>query len=206
LVNEITPDGKVVHLTSLYPPKKHQQTKPAPEEPVRKVEVAKTIPVTTTVEVTAVEGEAVKPVAESTDAAVSPETKEEFKLSAEDEVLLDKYFGAGVREQIVKLYEKILAKPNEKAAAYGSVTSEPILDRELRTKLHQVCFSRLHLLTGCRLMDNRTCAESSHPSLKPTQIKTDSSVSPPLPAVSPLGPAAQCINSSTSHATSKKAS
>jgi hypothetical protein len=66
-------------------------------------------------------------------------TADSFALAPEDEVLLDNYFGANVREQIVKMYKKILAKPNEKAATYGSVTSEPILDRELRTKLHQVC-------------------------------------------------------------------
>lgn len=66
-------------------------------------------------------------------------TADSFALTPEDNALLDNYFGASVREQIVKMYKKILAKPNEKAATYGSVTSEPILDRELRTKLHQVC-------------------------------------------------------------------
>jgi len=147
LVNEITPDGKVVHLTSLSPPKRHQEAKPAPvpapQEVVKPVQPVEAIPETTVTDAaTVVEGEAVKPIAESTDASATPEAKDEFSLSTEDEVLLDKYFGADVRWQVVKLYKKILAKPNEKAAAYGSVTSQPILDRELRTKLHQVCTSR----------------------------------------------------------------
>lgn len=148
MVNEITPDGKVVHLTSLSPPKRHQEPKPAPapQEVAKPVQPVEAVPETTATEVTdaatVVEGEAAKPVAESIDASATPEAKDEFSLTTEDEVLLDKYFGADVRGQVVKLYKKILAKPNEKAAAYGSVTSEPILDRELRTKLHQVCISR----------------------------------------------------------------
>lgn len=146
MVNEITPDGKVVHLTNLFPPKRQQEAKPAPPvEAVKPVQPVETAPETATVEVTdaaaVVEGEAAKPIAETTDAAATPEAKDEFTLTAGDEALLDNYFGADVREQVLKLYKKVLAKPNEKAAAYGSVTSQPILDRELRTKLHQVCIS-----------------------------------------------------------------
>ena len=127
LVNEITPDGKVVHLTTLAPPKKPQPANaPAEaskvEEPPAKVE-----------EVKAPEVAAPAPTP-----AVAPEVAAaEFALTSEDEALLHGYFGADVTAKIVKMYKHILSKPNEKAAVYGSVVSEPILDRELRTKLHQ---------------------------------------------------------------------
>ncbi|KFZ07994.1 hypothetical protein V502_09614, partial [Pseudogymnoascus sp. VKM F-4520 (FW-2644)] len=149
LVNEITPDGKVIHLTNLYPPKqnKQQQAKPAqppaPQEPVKAVQPVESVPAPTTTAATEVVQAPAPTVAEppkTSTAAATPAnaaaTADSFALTPEDEVLLDNYFGADVREQIVKMYKKILAKPNEKAATYGSVTSEPILDRELRTKLH----------------------------------------------------------------------
>lgn len=150
-MNEITPDGKVIHLTNLYPskPSKQQQAKPAqspaPQEPVKAAEPVESVPAPTTTVATEVAQApaptAVEPPKTSTapaapgDAAAAAES---FALAPEDEVSLDNYFGADIREQIVKMYKKILAKPNEKAATYGSVTSEPILDRELRTKLHHV--------------------------------------------------------------------
>lgn len=150
-MNEITPDGKVIHLTNLYPPKqnKQQQAKPAqppaPQEPVKAVQPVESVPAPTTAAaaevVQAPAPTAVEPAKTSTAAATpgnAAATAESFALTPDDEVLLDNYFGADVREQIVKMYKKILAKPNEKAATYGSVTSEPILDRELRTKLHHV--------------------------------------------------------------------
>lgn len=156
-MNEITPDGKVIHLTNLYPPKqnKQQQAKPAqppaPQEPepVKEAQPVESVPApapapTTTVAAEVVQAPAptaVEPPTTSTAPAApgnAAATADAFALAPEDEVLLDTYFGADVREQIVKMYKKILAKPNEKAATYGSVTSEPILDRELRTKLHHV--------------------------------------------------------------------
>lgn len=150
-MNEITPDGKVIHLTNLYPPKqnKQQQVKPAqplaPQEPVKAAQSVESVPaptITAAAEVVqAPAPTAVEPPKTSTAPATpgnAAAAADSFALAPEDEVLLDNYFGADVREQIVKMYKKILAKPNEKAATYGSVTSEPILDRELRTKLHHV--------------------------------------------------------------------
>lgn len=150
-MNEITPDGKVIHLTNLYPPKQNKQQPakptqpPAPQESVKAAEPVESVPAPTTTAATetveAPAPTAAEPPKTSTapaapgDAAAAADA---FALAPEDEVLLDTYFGANVREQIVKMYKKILAKPNEKAATYGSVTSEPILDRELRTKLHHV--------------------------------------------------------------------
>jgi tRNA pseudouridine13 synthase len=81
--------------------------------------------------------EAAEKTAEEPAAKDVPEEKVEFVLTPEDEALLDKYFGATVRIDIIKMYQEILAKPNQKAAVYGSVTSQPITDRELRTQLHK---------------------------------------------------------------------
>ncbi len=140
MVNEITPDGKVTHLTTLNSTKRPQAKV---EEPVAESKPAEQAP---KVEEPAKVQEAPKaeeaPKVESTPSEAKPEPAAaappvEFALTSEDEVLLDGYFGAEVREKIVKIYMHILSKPNEKAAAYGNVTSEPILDRELRTKLHQ---------------------------------------------------------------------
>ena len=136
------PDGQVAHLTQLYPPKRPQsQAAPASkgEEKVEDVASAPApaaVPETPSAQLEAeskkedVAAEVSKPASEE---AATPE----FALSSEDEVLLDGYFGAEVRGKIVKMYEHILSKPDQKAAVYGSVLSEPILDRELRTKLHQ---------------------------------------------------------------------
>lgn len=150
-MNEITPDGKVIHLTNLYPQKqnKQQQAKPAqpptPQDPVKASQPVESVPVSNATVVNEVVQAAAPTTVEQPKTPAAPPTPANaaaaadlFALVSEDEVLLDNYFGANVREQIVKMYKKILAKPNEKAATYGSVTSEPILDRELRTKLHQV--------------------------------------------------------------------
>lgn len=150
-MNEITPDGKVIHLTNLYPPKqsKQQQAKPAqsptPQDPVKAAQPVESVPGPTATVANEVAQATAPTTVEQPKTSAAPPTPastaavaDSFALGSEDGVLLDNYFGANVREQIVKMYKKILAKPNEKAATYGSVTSEPILDRELRTKLHQV--------------------------------------------------------------------
>jgi hypothetical protein len=61
-----------------------------------------------------------------------------FTLSADDTTLLDSYFGVDVRTAIVKLYGKVLRNPHAKPGSLGSVFSEPITDRQLRGRLHQV--------------------------------------------------------------------
>ncbi|KAL3427084.1 tRNA pseudouridine synthase d [Phlyctema vagabunda] len=62
--------------------------------------------------------------------------KPEF-LSVEDEKLLTTYFGQEIRDQILKFYKEILAKPDKRPGSFGTLTSDPIMDKELRTKVHQ---------------------------------------------------------------------
>jgi hypothetical protein len=66
------------------------------------------------------------------------EPKNGFTLSADDTALLDSYFGTNVRTAVMKLYEKVLRNPLSKPGSLGSVFSEPITDRQLRGRLHQV--------------------------------------------------------------------
>lgn len=67
-----------------------------------------------------------------------PEPTNGFTLSSDDTTLLDSYFGVDVRTAIVKLYGKVLRNPHAKPGSLGSVFSEPITDRQLRGRLHQV--------------------------------------------------------------------
>lgn len=135
MVNEITPDGTVVHLTQLYPAKRLQAQASSAAKVEEKAEpVVESVPAPAETEVAEA---APAPVPAPAAEEAPKETAIEFALSSEDEVLLDGYFGAEVRGKIVKMYQHILSKPDQKAAVYGSVTSDPILDRELRTKLHQ---------------------------------------------------------------------
>ena len=66
------------------------------------------------------------------------EPRNAFTLSPDDATLLDSYFGVDVRTAIVKLYGKVLRNPHAKPVSLGSVFSEPITDRQLRGRLHQV--------------------------------------------------------------------
>lgn len=69
---------------------------------------------------------------------VDSQSTSSFTLSDNDTALLGFYFGANIRASILKLHEKVLQNPQAKPASIGSVTSEPITDRQLRTQLHKV--------------------------------------------------------------------
>jgi hypothetical protein len=70
--------------------------------------------------------------------AADTQSASDFTLSDDDTALLGFYFGADVRTLILKLHDRALKSPQAKPASFVSVTSEPITDRQLRTKLHQV--------------------------------------------------------------------
>ena len=63
--------------------------------------------------------------------------KPKFIISPDDEYALVQYFGVILTEEIIRLHEKILAKPDAKPAVFGALLSEPITDRPLRGRLHQ---------------------------------------------------------------------
>lgn len=84
--------------------------------------------------------DASQPVIEGAAADAQPSSG--FTLGSDDTALLDSYFGVNVRAAILKLYEKVLLSPHAKPGSLGSVSSEPITDRQLRGKLHQVIITQ----------------------------------------------------------------
>lgn len=72
--------------------------------------------------------------------ASSSKDSDTFRLTEEDATLLDSYFDKHTREQLVKLYEKIVASPAAKPFTFGSLSTPPMTDRNLRGQMHQVCF------------------------------------------------------------------
>ncbi|KAL8730242.1 MAG: hypothetical protein Q9166_004219 [cf. Caloplaca sp. 2 TL-2023] len=59
-----------------------------------------------------------------------------FQLSDDDRHVLVSYFDTEVVEQILELFQRILASPLRKARDFGTVTTQPI-EREVRTNIHQ---------------------------------------------------------------------
>lgn len=61
-----------------------------------------------------------------------------YKLAVDDRVLLISYFNEQVIDEILALYERTLNSPLRKATDYGIVKPAAIIDREARTKIHQI--------------------------------------------------------------------
>src|SRR5437667_8123686 len=60
-----------------------------------------------------------------------------IQISAEDDALLNSYFGAEIAKSIVNLYRKIVSNPNAKLKTSEAITTQSITDRQLRTSIHQ---------------------------------------------------------------------
>ncbi|KAL8776978.1 MAG: hypothetical protein Q9213_008059 [Squamulea squamosa] len=77
--------------------------------------------------------------------------KSSFQLSDGDKNLLTSYFNTEIVEQILNLFQRILAFPQRKPRDFGIVTTQPI-EREVRTDIHQairrIFSSRLDSTTG----------------------------------------------------------
>ncbi|KAK2783419.1 hypothetical protein FQN53_009182 [Emmonsiellopsis sp. PD_33] len=130
LVNEILPSGKILHLEDLGLPESFKAAnRPAPAAPA---------PATTKSALEAAT-EAPKPAENSNkEAADSAATTDQpaFKLSDDDNKLLEEYFGPETAHQIIILHSRALAQPTAKASDLGRVKSDVITDRDLRTKIH----------------------------------------------------------------------
>ncbi|PQE12108.1 uridine synthase protein [Rutstroemia sp. NJR-2017a BVV2] len=157
MVNEITLDGEVVHLRNDRAPRnKHaartnDDTVNAPDEnqvPAASVKEALTrtegppLLSATAVESvasadssTATPSDPTNPSAEASGVAVSQSPVKELRPN--DLELLAEYFGSTLAPQIVEMDKKIQQKPNAKPATIGSLTSEPVDDKQRRGRLHQ---------------------------------------------------------------------
>ncbi|PQE22202.1 pseudouridine synthase Pus7 protein [Rutstroemia sp. NJR-2017a WRK4] len=161
MVNEITLDGEVVHLRNDRAPwNKHaartndDTVNAADENQVPAASVKEelaltespTLPPATAVESvasadtsTATSSDPTNPSAEASaeasgDAVSQSPVKE---LRPNDLELLAEYFGSNLALQIVGMDKKIQQKPNAKPATIGSLTSEPVDDKQRRGRLHQ---------------------------------------------------------------------
>ncbi|KAL8925366.1 MAG: hypothetical protein Q9172_002246 [Xanthocarpia lactea] len=63
-------------------------------------------------------------------------TKSPFQLPNGDKELMISYFGSEVVDEVLALFQRILASPQRKARDFGTVTTQPI-EREVRTDIHQ---------------------------------------------------------------------
>lgn len=61
----------------------------------------------------------------------------EFRVSEEDNALLESYFGSEVTQKIVNLHKRAMSTPKARPGELGRVTAGTITDRDLRTKIHQ---------------------------------------------------------------------
>ncbi|KAE9374717.1 pseudouridine synthase [Stipitochalara longipes BDJ] len=168
LVNEIMPDGTVVHLTNDKAP---PAVKPSPVNVVKDAALeTKSIPsdaANTPSKATPgsremassglIKGEEdLKPgdsspgsssqeIANAKSAAAvskleptkNDDTSQAFVVSPADQEVLVNYFGAALKDDIIKFHQKVLSKPDAKAAHFGELLSKPITDKAVRGRLHQ---------------------------------------------------------------------
>ena len=59
------------------------------------------------------------------------------QLSKEDKAHLESFFGEEVVAKIVELFNRVVNSPRRKLTEYGTVTSENITDRGIRTEIHK---------------------------------------------------------------------
>ncbi|KAK2762301.1 hypothetical protein FQN54_001311 [Arachnomyces sp. PD_36] len=137
LVNEIVPSGEVLHLQSLTP-KATQSTKPQNEnaslEEASKPEPAPEQPAEIPNRGGNENGKA-QAVPESSGKIADDGS--EFQLTAENNSLLESYFGAETVQKILELYKQTLLPKKARSGKPAEVKSAPISDRSLRTSIHQ---------------------------------------------------------------------
>ncbi|TLD27543.1 tRNA pseudouridine synthase D [Venturia nashicola] len=129
LVNEVLPNGKVLHLNHIPQPmskaEKHAATQKSRDAKEAAAAAAKEKE----------EAEALKRE-EKRAAENGGEKPAEFELPEEHRKELVDIFGETVVEGVLKLYAKIESNPTAKSRDLGAVTSEVIEDKDDRTKAH----------------------------------------------------------------------
>ncbi|EMC92174.1 hypothetical protein BAUCODRAFT_78724 [Baudoinia panamericana UAMH 10762] len=126
LVNEILPDGQVLHLTNLSPPKQHGRR----EKVAERGESASCSTQPPAVD-PSVSGLVPVPARSEND-----EGSDLPDLSAEQKAELHGIFGPDVTNKILRLYASVLQHPNRKPRDHTSVRSELISEKAKRTAAH----------------------------------------------------------------------
>ncbi|QDS77808.1 hypothetical protein FKW77_005799 [Venturia effusa] len=129
LVNEVLPNGKVLHLKHIPNPMS-KADKHAAAQKSRDAKEAAAAAVKEKEDVAASKRE------EERAAENGGEKQAEFELSEEDRKELVGIFGETVVENILKLYAKIESNPTAKSRDLGTVTSQVFEDKDERTKAH----------------------------------------------------------------------
>ena len=143
LVNEILPNGEVLHLRNTRAPKvkqTHNEQRPLYEQPKpapQGIDGKTAEPAVEPVE--GGEQAANPPTSTSNDEKVASENKEEQsgELSEEDQATLKQYFSETDLGLLLQLYQDIIARKNVKPRDYGSIKATVTSDRSIRTKIHQ---------------------------------------------------------------------
>lgn len=145
LVNEILPNGQVVHLTNLQPPRRQQagQAKSAQAEaPVAE-------PAMTAVD--AMQEEQVTGT-DNVTKNKEPGTEMPKQISEEDQQVLREIFGEDRVNPILSLYKEVQKHPLRKPREFQPVTSDIIPGKDTRTKAHievrRIFESRLETTTA----------------------------------------------------------
>jgi tRNA pseudouridine13 synthase len=140
LVNEILPNGEVLHLRSTGVPKKEKAKNGTAKKVVEAV--VKDTPLKEEGNV-AEQKAAVKPEASGGDVESKPqdvdgeEILDTFKVSEEDVDTLNGIFGEETTTKVVALVKSIRKHPHWKAKDFTAVTGPPITDKDTRTQAHR---------------------------------------------------------------------
>ncbi|KAI9660639.1 MAG: hypothetical protein M1821_009991 [Bathelium mastoideum] len=140
LVNEILPNGEVVHLRKVEHPlgeKAHQdqhEDEEGGKESMKQIQEKRLSGEGGEQPMTTKNGENSTPGQEILNAKSG---EDDFQLNTDDSELLNSIFGEQTTQATVALYRKVLKHPDWKTRDFPSVTSPPLTDRALRTKAHQ---------------------------------------------------------------------
>ena len=126
LVNEILPNGQVLHL----------QTVATPEENGTSNEGAANEGTSNEGKTTEQTANAQGPKADGAKAESAPETPAEFELSEEDRATLDSFFGAETTKKIESLHKRSLLS-NARPSEVGKLSTSVMTDRDQRVQVHQ---------------------------------------------------------------------
>lgn len=133
LVNEILPDGTVLHLKSLRFPRQHAEDDERP--------TAQSAP----------SNADAQPAPQTSNTSNTDPSSDPSTVSEADVATLTSLVGAETTTAITQLYKSVLAQPSKKPTAFQTHQTPQVSSRETRTEIHQsirrIFTSRLDTLT-----------------------------------------------------------
>ena len=71
------------------------------------------------------------------DSATGDDAPSEFAVSSADQELLTTYFGSTLKDDIIRFHQKVLSKPDARPGFFGHLSTAPISDKNVRSRVHQ---------------------------------------------------------------------